>query len=245
MATQIKTIKQKINSISNIKKITKTMEMVSVAKMKKAVQASLNSREYAKYALEILKTLASKRSIDHVLLQYGSGEKTLMVIVASNKGLCGSYNMNISKLVHKYKAKHAEEIEVITIGKQAEKIANRNNFKMIASFHEFGEHISLDEVTLLQKLLLKEFLQPKQYKKVVIVYTEFIKQLSYKPIAREILPVSLKTSKNILEEVGEFTEEIDIKKDTMPLYTFEPTESRVLDKVIPNLLTDLLLLVLL
>ena len=59
------------------------------------------------------------------------------------------------------------------------------------------------------------------------------------------MPVTLKITKNILEETAETTEKIDIKKDSMPLYTFEPSESRVLDKVIPNLLIDLLLLIML
>lgn len=243
MATQIKTIKQKITSISNIKKITKTMEMVSIAKMKKAVDLSLRSKEYAKYALEILKTLANEREIEHPLLELGKGDTTLLVIFASNKGLCGSYNMNISKLVHQYKMKHGEKIEAVTIGKQAEKIAHRNKFKIIASFHDFGEDISIEEVVSLRKFLMKQFLETGKYKRVVAIYTEFVKRLNYQPIARKILPVTVKATQNLLSDSASAL--VEKNGGTMPLYIFEPSEARVLEKVIPTLLNDVLLQIML
>ena len=101
MAIQAKAIKQKMKSIGSIKKITKTMEMISVSKMRKAVQGSIASREYARYALELLINLAKERNVSHPLLKEGFGEKIVVVIIASNKGLCGAYNMNISKSVEK------------------------------------------------------------------------------------------------------------------------------------------------
>ena len=109
MAIQSKAIKQKMKSIGSIKKITKTMEMVSVSKMKKAVQSSLSSREYARYSLRLLISLAKERNITHPLLKKGLGEKTLLIIIASNKGLCGGYNVNISKIVAKLKESLAGE----------------------------------------------------------------------------------------------------------------------------------------
>ncbi len=242
MATQIKTIKQKITSISNIKKITKTMEMVSIAKMKKAVDLSLRSKEYAKYALAILKTLAKEREIEHPLLELGAGEATLLVVFASNKGLCGSYNMNVSKLVHQYKMKHGGNIEVVTIGKQAEKIANRNRFKIVASFHEFGEEISIEEVISLRKFLMRQFLETGKYKRVVAIYTEFVKRLNYQPIARKLLPVSIKATQNF---ISDHVEVDDADKKVSSLYIFEPSEARVLEKVIPTLLNDVLLQIML
>lgn len=244
MATQIKTIKQKITSISNIKKITKTMEMVSIAKMKKTVSASVASREYSKYAMEILQTIASAKKTKHRFLEMGKGNKVLLLIVASNKGLCGSYNMNISKTVQKYRRARSQfEFEVITIGKQAERIARRNNFKIVASFHEFGEEITADETSVLQKMILDEFSKDGKYRKVAVVYTEFVKQLSYKAIVRQLLPISLSKVKDILEDHVPHVE-TDKGKQTA-LWLFEPSEERVLNKIIPDLLNDTLLQVML
>lgn len=239
MAIQTKAIKQKMTSIGNIKKITKTMEMVSVSKMKRAVSLSVASREYARYALELLVTLSKERNILDPLLIPGKGDKTLIVIVASNKGLCGGYNINISKAVSKYKKEHTEdgELEAITIGKQSEKIAKRNKIPIVASFNNFGENIDLAQVKDLRKLVIKEFRENQKYKNVLVVYTEFVKQLDYRPTIKEILPISPKTTRNIIESIesGRETERFD--KKAMALYLFEPSEQRVLAKVLPNLLS--------
>ncbi|MDD3662641.1 MAG: ATP synthase F1 subunit gamma [Candidatus Pacebacteria bacterium] len=246
MAIQTKTIKQKMNSIGNIKKITKTMEMVSVSKMKRAVSNSISSREYSRYALELLVTLAKERNVSHPLLEKGAGKKILLVIVASNKGLCGGYNVNISKSVSKFKSTlEDEEIDCITIGKQAERIANRNKLNIIASISEFKENITLDEIEILKKIIFKEFLELKNYKSVYAVYTQFVKQLEYKPNVREIIPVSLKTTRNLIEEIAEGREEERFDKRSMALYLFEPSEERVLDKVIPDLISAIFLQIML
>lgn len=245
MAVQIKTIKQKINSIKNIKKITKTMELVAVSKMKKAVSRSQASREYARYALEILVTLAKVKKIPHPLLKPGVGDKTLLLIIASNKGLCGSYNTNISKLITKYKQTIQTEMECITVGKQAEKIAQRHKFKVIASFQEFGDDFGIDEIRTLRQILIKEFLDSKKYQNVVVAYTEFIKQMQYETSIKEILPVSMKTTRKIIEEMHQGREQARFDKQSLALYLFEPDEERVLDKTIPSLLSATLFQVML
>jgi F-type H+-transporting ATPase subunit gamma len=246
MAIQSKIIKQKMTSIGSIKKITKTMEMVSVSKMKKAVSNSLASREYARYALELLVTLAKERNIPHPLLEEGPGSKRLLVIVASNKGLCGGYNVNISKSVSKFKEKYIDEdIDCVTIGKQSERIAKRNKLNIIASITEFGENITLEEIEILNKIILKEFVEFKNYKNVSIAYTQFVKQLDYRPNIREIIPVSSKTSRNIIEEMETGSTAERFNKKSMALYLFEPNEERVLDKVIPDLMSAILLQIML
>lgn len=241
MAIQSKIIKQKMASIGSIKKITKTMEMVSVSKMKKAVSNSLASREYARYALELIITLSKERDIPHPLLEEGPGNKRLLIIVASNKGLCGGYNVNISKSVSKFKAKYeGEEIECITIGRQSERIARRNKINIIASITEFGENISLNEIEILNKIILREFIELKNYKNVSIAYTQFIKQLDYRPNIREIIPVSSKTARNIIEETEKGSTEERFDKKSMALYLFEPNEEKVLNKIIPDLMSAIL-----
>lgn len=240
MAIQIKTIKSKINSIGNIKKITKTMEMVAVSKMRKSINRTVSSRVYARYALEILVTLFKMRKLSHPLLCYGQGQKTLLVILASNKGLCGAYNTNISKAVAKFKSQTENEIECIVVGKQAERIAQRNKLKVIASFHEFGDELEITETQSLEKVVIDEFVNSKKYKNVVIAYTEFIRQMQYQPNVKEIIPVSMKTTRNIIEEIEKDREEKRFDKKGMALYQFEPSEQEVLDEMIPNLLSALI-----
>jgi F-type H+-transporting ATPase subunit gamma len=245
MAVQAKVIKEKIKSVGNIKKITKTMEMVSVSKMRRAVSATLASREYARLALELLVTLSKKRQIGHPLLESGTGEKTLLVIVASNKGLCGGYNTNVSKLTSKFKKEHNREIEAVTIGKQAENIAHRNNIPIKASFKEFGEDIDIGKVKTLRKTIQKEFLDSDEYHDVQIIYTQFVKQLDYRPKVREIIPISPKTTREIIEEVEHGSSDERFSLDSLAQYLFEPSEEEVMDRVLPSLISSILFQILL
>ncbi len=240
MATQTKIIKQRILSVSNIRKITHTMEMVSVAKMKKAMRLSLASREYAKYALEILKTLINERNISHPLFESRQEGKTLMVIFASNKGLSGSYNSNLQKAVGTYSKDTGTETDVVAVGKYAEKTAKKYNFKVVKKLHEFGDDISLSQVKTIRKYIINEYLDTKKYKNVVVAYTEFVGQMNYKPIVKELLPVSHNIFKNIIDDMQNSADYFTPNKEGMALYVFEPGEQRVMDKVLPNFMSALL-----
>jgi len=240
MAIQAKVIKEKIKSVGNIKKITKTMEMVSVSKMRRAISDTQASREYARHALQLMVTLSKKRSIAHPMLIPGLGAKTLLVIIASNKGLCGGYNTNVSKRVSRFKEKHDGEIEAITLGRQAELIANRNGIPIKASFKEFGEDIDIVKVKSLRKMIQKEFLESGEYKGVQVVYTQFVKQLDYRPKVREIIPISPKTTREIIEEIEHGSTQERFNLDSMSVYLFEPSEEEVLDQILPSLISSAL-----
>lgn len=237
MALQAKAVKKKIKSVGNIKKITRTMEMVSVAKMRKTVEKSLALRTFARYALELLVNLSKARQLEHVLLEERSKGKVLMVIVASNKGLAGAYNGNIDRSTKKFIAEHqGAKIEAITIGKQAEKIALRNSLKIIASFKEFTENVLHEDVYPLAAMLREKFTENEEYRSVVINYTNFIKPLTYKPTIRELVPVSPKVVRNMIEEIEKGSEKEKFATDSLSQYMFEPTEETVLETVIPQLI---------
>lgn len=246
MATQIKTIKQKIGSVQNIRKITKTMEMVSVAKMRKAINRAVASRDYAKYALEILMTLINERNISHPLMESRVGDTTLLVIIASNKGLCGSYNMNVSKTVAKYmKENPTMKFDCIVIGKQAEKIARRFGLNILDRYHEFKDDFGLEQIKMLRRQIVALFSEKNHYHNVVIAYTEFVKQMVSRAGVKEILPVTTKISEKIVQENDTGVDTFTPNKRGMAEYIFEPSEQRVLDKLIPNFISTLLFQVLL
>ena len=111
MGADQKAIRQKMKSIGNIKKITKTMEMVSVAKMKKGTEMANRGRAYSKYALELVSHIAAMPEITHPLLAREALEgRELVIVISSNKGLAGSYNTNISKALSLYTKNKSENI---------------------------------------------------------------------------------------------------------------------------------------
>src|ERR1035437_577763 len=200
MPLATKAIKQKIKSVGNIKKITKTMEMVSVSKMRKAVDSALASRAYARYSLELLVNLSKDKDIEHPLMQTGKSNKELIILVASNKGLCGGYHTNIFKTLNAYINKEESKnktFSVVTVGKYSEKICKKLKLPVFASFINFSESSSIEQTQELSNLVRKEFIEG-DYKSVKILYTEFVKSTTYKPTIRELFPISAESVKNII-----------------------------------------------
>lgn len=241
MPLATKAIKQKISSTSNIRKITKTMEMVSVSKMRKAVDKAVSSRAYSLYAFELLVNFSKSVDINHRLMQRGKNDSELFVIITSNKGLCGGYHTNIFKSISSYLANNGnknKDIKSITVGKYAEKISKKLGIKNFASFTDFSENSSMEQIQNLSRLITKEYVEG-EYKSVKILYTEFKKSTLYKPVLREIFPISVSSFKNLVEELGEKENE-EIKNEDLSNYIFEPSVNDILDSILPRLVDALM-----
>jgi len=229
-----KEIKLKIGTISNIRKITKTMEMVSVSKMKKMVGKALASKEYATKALQLLANLSLERDIKHPLLEYGKGDKNLLVIFASNKGLCGGFNINISKKLTEITKQSKRTLEVITVGRQAERAARRNNLTIIASFIDFNEKTGSNDLFDLKQIILDQMVSDA-YHEVWMLYTEFKSAISYTPVNYQILPPNIETLKHLF--VGEDrVERFEHKLKSLSRYMIEPSPEEVVEQIVPKLL---------
>lgn len=238
MAAGAKIIKGKIKSVGSIRKITRTMEMISVSKMKKAVQQTLSVRPYAVHALELIESISKEIIEVHPLfIAPKNGTKTLLVVVSSNKGLCGSYNTNVARALTNYLKQNAKEnIDVVTVGKFSEKIARRMKLNIVASFIDLENYTSVDDTRVLSKFVISQF-ETGAYLSAVALFTNYVKASVYKPIARQMLPISTTIFENLLEEISEGSE--DVKKglaQPKPLYTFEPSASEILSTVVPQLL---------
>jgi F-type H+-transporting ATPase subunit gamma len=235
MPLATKAIKQKIKSVGNIKKITKTMEMVSVSKMRKAVDSALASRAYARYSLELLVNLSKDKDIEHPLMEGGISNKELIILITSNKGLCGGYHTNIFKMLNVYLNKEEskqKEFSVVTIGKYAEKICKKLNLKVFASFITFSESSSIEQTKELSDLVRKEFIEGG-YRSVKILYTEFVKSTTYRPTIHELFPISVESVKNVIAEPSDFNV-VAVKADSAN-YVFEPSAYDIVENILPGL----------
>ncbi len=242
MPLATKAIKQKIKSVGNIKKITKTMEMVSVSKMRRAVDHALASRTYSHYALELLVNLSKDKNVSNRLMVAGKSNKELIVLVGSNKGLCGGYHTNLLKSLALYLKKEDSrgiEMKAITIGKHAERICKKLGIAAFAGFNNFSEYSTIEQTRELSNLIRKEYIEG-DYKSVKILYTEFLKSTTYKPTLREIFPINVGTIENILEVPtaealsGEETQGKISHFDFVD-YKFEPDLESILESILPGL----------
>lgn len=228
-------IKRQIRSIGNTKKMTKAMELVSAAKMRKAIAAALATRPYALQAGSVLKYLSTQNRGEqlHPLLTVRPVKRVGIIVVSTNKGLCGGFNAALATLVRN---KIDEEIKrgakscsVLTIGKRARDILARYGASLTADFPKKDMTTSISDVLPLIHTAVKQYLDGT-LDRVLLVYTDYVSSVRQKPVCETVLPFTL-------EEDGNNSTLSDTQRmKELSQCLFEPTPEIVLDYVIPRLL---------
>ncbi|MCK5491020.1 MAG: ATP synthase F1 subunit gamma [Candidatus Pacebacteria bacterium] len=227
-------IRRQIQSTQNTSQITKAMEMVAASKMKKSQQAALLARPYAEAALNILQSVSeSVEPTKHCLLENRKVQNLCLVVVTSDKGLCGGFNGNVlretQKIVDKNKDKN---ISIIAIGKKAETYFKKRN-EISAVFNGIGDTVELRETLPISKLLINEF-TAKKYDKITAVYNNYISTIKQDVKVKKLLPITRRSLEETVEEIQDLTKNEYIENNGID-YTFEPSASKVLCALLPNL----------
>lgn len=231
-------IKRQVQSVKNIAKITKAMEMVSAAKMKRSQEAALASRPYAEAALRLLQNIGpqlQELQKNYPLAERRVVKKIALLVITSDKGLCGGLNSNVIRLAQKFLAENdGKTIEIIAVGKKSEK-AFRGKNNITAYFDLSGKTLTLKETFPVSHLLMEDF-KKRQYDEVWAVYTNFISTLKQEPDMKKILPVTETTLKQTIEEMGEDEKGRANKLHTeVTEYIFEPSAEQLLNSLLPGI----------
>lgn len=246
-----KEISRRIKSISNTKKITRAMEMVAAAKMRKAVEAVLGTRTYANLSWETVLHLAAmvhgKGTMFHPFLQKRSQiKKVAIILITSNRGMCGGYNSAIINKVKDSIKKHAETpVEFILIGKKGATVYGQK-YPVAAEFPKNDEIRDTSEARPIVKMAMSDFLSGK-YDKVLVAYTDFVSPVKQVPRVKQLLPIDIDTEDEYLGIVDDpkvsVSKEVLAEKKQKHLsaqagfdFIFEPSPEEVLEKMIPRLL---------
>jgi len=221
-----KEIKRRIKSIKNTKKITKAMELVAASKMKRAVSSTLASRLYAEYSWEVLTSIAKNvEEINNPLFKEREVKNVLMILITSNRGLCGAYNAQaIKKAMNLLKKQHVG-VDVVSVGKKGDNAMRRLGVNITASFTEVGNEISLAEVLPISKMVVDEF-QNSKYDKVYVVYTDYVSALTQRPNVKQILPINPTELKELIESLD--TKEENRVQSSKIDYLFEGERDKLI-----------------
>lgn len=240
MAVSPRIIRRRIKSVANTRKITRAMELVAAAKMRRAVAASQRSRSYAALARDMLTHLAHLVQPDaHPLLTVTPTERVLLVVVTSHRGLCGGFNANILRRAvavwrapEKLSDGKAPVIDVAAVGRKGEEAFRRVGADVVASFRIAGDTPTAAEARPIAQFAQREFLSGK-YQKVVIAYTEFVSSLVQAPRFVQLLPVSAADVESLLtgREAPRHAE--------LSEALFEPDPGTVLEAMLPRLVEAL------
>ncbi len=255
MINNAKDIKRRIKSIENTRKITKAMEMVSAAKMRKSVAKVLAIRPYALSAWDVLTNLARAfKSYDQGLLEVREVKSILIITIMSNRGLCGAFNAQVIKKIKKelsdtnrlkinrvgdkkIKSSISDDklkIDFITIGRKGEKAIKKMAYNIVATFPELTYLPKIEDVRAVSKIAMEDYLA-KKYDKVVIVYTDYISAIKQKTKIRQILPISKIDIEKQITEMDKTEEKSRVKKSRIE-YKVEPNPRDVLDYIFPRLI---------
>ncbi len=250
-------IKRRIKSIGNTKKITRAMEMVSAAKMRRSVASVLSIRPYAHSAWNVLMNLAD--SIDSQkegLLLVREVKNILIVVIAANRGLCGSFNAQVAKKIKdeltnpvklkinkignkkndEFLADNTEEVRVdfITVGKKSEVMVKRLGKEIIATFPELTYLPKIEDVRAVTKIIINEYLE-KKYDKVAVIYTDYISAINQQTKIRQILPVSKLDLEKQIAEMDVLADSVGLNSAKIE-YEIEPSRKEVLECIFPRLI---------
>jgi F-type H+-transporting ATPase subunit gamma len=215
------------------------MELVSASKMKKAVFSTLASRLYAEYSWNILTSIGENlETIKNVLFSEREVKKILLILISSNRGLCGAYNAQIIKktiLLLKTLNEKAE-IEIVTVGKKGDLAMRRVGQNIIANFLEIPDNISLADIIPISNLAISEFNLSK-CDQVFIAYTDFISPLVQKPNIKKIIPISKNDLRDLIDNLGnEIENEKKEEKNQKINYLFEGNQEILIQSLAEKLI---------
>jgi F-type H+-transporting ATPase subunit gamma len=225
-----KEIRLKIKSVQNTRKITKAMEMVAASKMKKAQERMRRGRPYAQRLLDITMHAArANTEYKHPLLTRRSEVKRVgVVVITTDKGLCGGLNTNLLRLVlnqHKEWLTRGVEVEYCAIGNKGFSFIQRMGGKVVSQVTNYGDHPALDRLIGPVKMLIDGFLEGR-LDEVHIFSTRFINTMKQEPTHGTMIPIPqewvLPTGQVMKANVGEGNWD----------YLYEPDPKAVLDQLL-------------
>jgi len=224
----LKEVRNRITSISSTQQITKAMKMVSAAKLKRAQDNIIQLRPYANKLQEILQNVSASVSenADTVYSTKRTVEKVLIIVVTSDRGLCGGFNSSIFKGVNnlineKYTdVKDSGNLTLMSVGKKGHEFFERRDFNIYDKHMTFFQDISFDNAKEAAEYAMNSF-ENGVYDEVTIVYNEF------KNVATQIV----KTEQFLPIVESEFEEGKDTSNSD---YIFEPSQEEIVKELIPK-----------
>ncbi len=241
MARSLRDIRRKMKAVKSTRQVTKAMELVAASKMRKAVQNAQMLRSYALSGWKILQRIAQVHPTIHPFLAQKPIKNVLVVLLTSDRGLCGSLNAHVCKGAERYLRratdKHVgEKTDFVAVGNKGQQFLRRMGSPVVAAFPAFSNHPSFRDVLPLSRLIIDSF-KKGDYDHVVFIYPRFRSALVQEVEVKVLLPLSPSDLKSMaLEVMGSRTEATDdVQDDEVMEYKFEPSADEVLDVILPQL----------
>ncbi len=230
---ELKEIRRKIESVSNIGKLTGALETLSALKMKKSQKIALQSRPFAQKIGHLMRHLEPVLKDVRAPLLNRKVKNILAIVVASDRGFCGPFNQNVLRLAEKEIAALEGEapVSVLSVGKKATAFFKKKGKKIEYQFFGIGDYGELEEIKPISDFMVREFIE-NRFQRVYLVWTDFISTFSQKPKVARILPIETETLELFMREEAP---QIDANPPVI-----EPSLETLYWEVVPQLIEYLL-----
>ncbi len=224
----LKEVRNRIASVKSTQQITSAMKMVAASKLRRAQSNILQLRPFAQKQQSLLQSLSSGADVvlPGGLSEKRSSNKTLLIVLSSNRGLCGAFNSNVIKqtvnLINT--AKNADQnavVDLITIGRKASEYFAKSRFKVIEAHDNIFDNLTFSNAAGLADNIIKLFTSG-QYDKIFIIYHQFKNAVVQYLVTEQFLPV---------ESSSETENSVSQSQ-----YIFDPSKEEILETIVPRIL---------
>jgi F-type H+-transporting ATPase subunit gamma len=228
----LKEVRIRIASVKSTQQITNAMKMVAASKLRKAQMAIIKLRPYAAKLREILQNLSATidSSDENVFTQERKPEKILLIVIASNRGLCGAFNSNIMKMAVQlmgttyHQQFNRNNVSLITIGRKASEYFRKRKYNVIASHDELFDQLTFANAAVIAEKMMKGF-AAKEFDRIDLIYNQFKNAAVQRLIVEQYLPIAPPEAST----QGPVTK---VESD----YIFEPDQETIVRELIPKTL---------
>ncbi len=215
-----KILRRRIRSVQNTAKITRAMEMIATAKMKKAQDMAIAGRPYSDKIMHIIADLSAQAAAGgavHPLLVARPVNKIGIVHITTDRGLCGGLNTNLNRLVGNFILDQKVPVTVIAVGSKGRDFMRRSMREIRAEFTKLGDRPKMADTIAISQIVIDDYTKGL-YDRVYIAYSRFVNLMIQKPTLELLLPV----------------EPAQLPKSVSPEYIFEPNAMHVLGELLPR-----------
>jgi len=229
----LKEVRIRIASVKSTQQITSAMKMVAASKLRRAQNAILKMRPYAAKLKEILQNLSASidSSSENVFSRNSNPDKVLIIVLTSNRGLCGAFNSNIIKTVvntiqEKYlPAYQSGNLHLMTIGRKGSEFFTKRGYKVIAVHDSIYDQLTWENASTIANGLMSSF-AAREYDRIILVYNQFKNAAVQKLSVEQFLPVEAPAA----QPSASTQKQEKVQAD----YLFEPSQEQIVTELIPK-----------
>jgi F-type H+-transporting ATPase subunit gamma len=218
----VRDLRNRIRSIQNTQKITKAMQVVAATRLRRAQQQALAARPYAEKMVEVLETTSElAKEYRHPFLEQREGDRAVMILVTTDKGLVGALNVNNIRAATRYLNEHHRQHQrFVTIGRKGFSFMGRFRREVIADASGLSDRPAISEILPVITVALQEYMEGRA-DVVLLTYAKWISTLRQQPTVQRLVPLELPK-----REQGQAAPSAD--------YIYEPDPEAVLDVLLPR-----------